>query len=166
MTVREFSELLSVLRCSEHHRQTLSWLQLYSWCVLCCTQSCLTLRPRDCSLPGSSAHRDSQARILEWVAMPSPGDLPNPGIKPRSHALSEDSLPSKPPGKPWILEWVAYPNSRGSSWTRNQTRVSFIADRFFTRYEGLACPIYVYKSPKIEEVLADREFRMSHRWGR
>ena len=30
---------------------------------------------------------------------PSPGDLPNPGIKPRSPALQADSLPSGPPGK-------------------------------------------------------------------
>ena len=28
---------------------------------------------------------------------PSPGDLPNPGIKPRSPALQADSLPSEPP---------------------------------------------------------------------
>ena len=32
--------------------------------------------------------------------MPSSGDLPNPGIKPRSPALEVDSLPSEPPGKP------------------------------------------------------------------
>ena len=31
---------------------------------------------------------------------PSPGDLPNPGIKPRSCALQAGSLPSEPPGKP------------------------------------------------------------------
>ena len=30
---------------------------------------------------------------------PSPGDLPDPGIKPRSPALQADSLPSEPPGK-------------------------------------------------------------------
>jgi len=30
---------------------------------------------------------------------PSPGDLPNPGIKPRSPALQVDSLPAEPPGK-------------------------------------------------------------------
>ena len=33
----------------------------------------------------------------------SPGDLPNPGIKPESLALQADSLPSEPPVKPWIL---------------------------------------------------------------
>ena len=31
-----------------------------------------------------------------------------------------------------ILEWVAFPFSRGSSQTRDQTQVSFIAERFFT----------------------------------
>ena len=41
-----------------------------------------------------------QARILEWVAFPSPGDLPNPGIEPRSPTLQADSLPAEPPEKP------------------------------------------------------------------
>ena len=41
-----------------------------------------------------------QARILEWVAMSPPGDLPNPGIEPRSPALQVDSSPSEPPEKP------------------------------------------------------------------
>ena len=31
-----------------------------------------------------------------------------------------------------ILKWVAFPFSRGSSWLRNQTQVSCMADRFFT----------------------------------
>ena len=37
-----------------------------------------------------------------WSGLPGPppGDLPNPGIKPRSSALQVDSLPSEPPGKP------------------------------------------------------------------
>ena len=63
-------------------------------------QSCLTLCvPMDYSLPGSSVHGILQARILEWVAIPSLGDLPNPGTEPRSPALQADSLPSEPPGK-------------------------------------------------------------------
>ena len=40
--------------------------------------------PRGCSPPGSSAHGILQARILEWGAMPSSKDLPNPGIEPES----------------------------------------------------------------------------------
>ena len=38
----------------------------------------------DCSLPGSSVHGTLQAKILEWVVCPSPGDLPKPGIEPLS----------------------------------------------------------------------------------
>ena len=33
------------------------------------------------------------------LPFPSPGDLPDPGIEPRSPALQADSLPSEPPGK-------------------------------------------------------------------
>ena len=33
-----------------------------------------------------------------------------------------------------ILEWVAFPFSRGSSWPRNWTRVSCMAGRFFTNW--------------------------------
>ena len=48
-------------------------------------QSCPTLcNPLDCSPPGSSVHGIFQARILEWVACPPPGDLSDPGIEPES----------------------------------------------------------------------------------
>ena len=51
-------------------------------------QSCLTLcDPMDCSLPGSPVHGIFQGIVPKWIAIPSPGDLPNPGIKPRSPAL-------------------------------------------------------------------------------
>ena len=45
-------------------------------------------------------HGILQARILEWVTIPSPGDFPDPGIKPGSPTVQADSLPSEPPGKP------------------------------------------------------------------
>ena len=38
----------------------------------------------DCSFPGSSVHGILQARTLERVAMPRPGDLHDPGIEPAS----------------------------------------------------------------------------------
>ena len=38
--------------------------------------------PMNHSPPGSTVHGISRARILEWVAMPSSRDLPNPRIKP------------------------------------------------------------------------------------
>ena len=36
------------------------------------------------------------------LPLPSPGDLPDLGMKPRSPALQADSLPSEPPGKPML----------------------------------------------------------------
>ena len=57
----------------------------------------------DCSRPGSSVHGILQARILAWVAFPSPGDLPDPGIEPGFPELQVVSLPSEPPGKHWYL---------------------------------------------------------------
>ena len=50
-------------------------------CMTACSvvQSCLTLSP-----PGSSVHGVLQERILEWGAMPSSRDLPDPGIDPVS----------------------------------------------------------------------------------
>ena len=56
-----------------------------------------------CSLPGSSVHGISQAKILERVACPPPGNLPNPGIKPESSvspALAGEFFTTVPPGKP------------------------------------------------------------------
>ena len=40
--------------------------------------------PMDCSPSASSVHGILQARILEWVAISSSGDLPDPGIEPAS----------------------------------------------------------------------------------
>ena len=46
-------------------------------------QSCPTLcDPGDCNLPSSSVHGILQARTWEWVAVPPPGDLSEPGMEP------------------------------------------------------------------------------------
>ena len=60
-----------------------------SYHILCVkiTQSCLTL----CDPMDYTVHGILQARILEWLAFPSPGDLPNPGIEPRSPSLQVES---------------------------------------------------------------------------
>ena len=80
----------------------------------CCffAQSCLTLcDPMNYSLPGSSVHGISQARI--WIGLP----FPSPG----THLLhwQAGSLPLSHQGSPRILEWVAYPFSSGCSQPRN-----------------------------------------------
>ena len=58
-------------------------MSIYYKCALSHSILC---DPMDCSLPGSSVHGLSQARILEWVAISSPLDLPDTGIEPTSPA--------------------------------------------------------------------------------
>ena len=60
--------------------------------------------PMDCSPPGSSVHGILQARTLEWVAMPSPGDRLDPGMEPASFMplcrWQAGALPLEPPASP------------------------------------------------------------------
>ena len=60
-----------------------SWKSLRispDWISLCPT----LCHPMECSPPGSFVHGILQARILEWEAISSSRDLPNPGIEPAS----------------------------------------------------------------------------------
>ena len=62
-------------------------------------QWCPTLWPPvDCIPPGSSVF--SGQEYWSGSPCPPPGDLPNPGVEPRSPTLLADSLLSEPPGKP------------------------------------------------------------------
>ena len=84
-------------------------------------QSCLTLcNHMDCSLPGSSVHGDSPGKntrmgchaLLQGIF---PTQRSNPGLlhcRWILYQLSQQRIPT-------ILEWVAYPFSRGSSQPRN-----------------------------------------------
>ena len=73
------------------------------------TQSCPTLwDPMDS--PWNSPGQNTGV----GKPFPSPEDLPNPGIEPRSPALQADFLPAEPPGKPKntgvgslsLLQWI------------------------------------------------------------
>ena len=72
--------------------------------VCLCAQSCLTLcDPMDCTPPGSSVCGISQARYWSELPFPPPGDLPDPGIEPKSlasSALAGGFFTTAPPGKP------------------------------------------------------------------
>ena len=60
----------------------------------------------DASPPGFSVHGIFQTRIPEWFPIPTPGDLPDPGIElmsPVSPAMQTDSLPTEPSGKPRLV---------------------------------------------------------------
>ena len=44
----------------------------------------------------------SRQEYWSGLLFPSPGDLPDPGIEPGSPSLQADSLPTEPPGEPYI----------------------------------------------------------------
>ena len=51
----------------------------------------------------------SMQEYWSGLQFPSPGDLPNPGIKPGSPALQADPLPFEPPGKPRLERNSLFP---------------------------------------------------------
>ena len=107
-----FSEqIVSILQCLLNYTPSGQGLLVFLGSIGYCShhlvafssdlaQSCLTLcDPMDYSPPGFSVHGTSQARILEGLPFPFPGDLPNPGIKPASPALA-GGFATELPGKP------------------------------------------------------------------
>ena len=54
----------------------------------------------DCNLPESFIRGIFQARTLEWLPFPSPGDLPESGIEPESPALDGGFFTAESPGNP------------------------------------------------------------------
>ena len=88
---------------------------------------------------GKKGCRMDFCRSEYWSGQPfpSPGDFPNPEIKPRSPALQAEILYQlSHKGSPRMLEWVAYPFSSRSSCTRNQTRVSCRQILYQVSYQG------------------------------
>ena len=75
------------MKWSEENWKSLSHVQLFAtpWTVACQAPLSMGL---------------AQQEYWSGLPFPSPGDLPNPWIKPWNPALQVDSLPSEPPGKP------------------------------------------------------------------
>ena len=73
---------------------------IFACYVLSCSVLSDSLRPHDCSPPGSSVHGDSPTKNTGVGCHFLLQDLPNPGIEPRSPALQADSLPAEPQGSP------------------------------------------------------------------
>ena len=91
---------------SRHYLYCMRPTQITSVICCCCwvSKSCLTLcNPMDCSLPGSSLHGISQARILKWVAVSSPRNLFDPGMEPASPVLSGRFFITEPSRKPLTM---------------------------------------------------------------
>ena len=74
-------------------------------CVCVCALSCVQLSATLCEVPQSMGF--SRQEYWSGLPFPSPGDLPNPGIKPgsvTSPALAGGFFTTMPPGNP--LEWI------------------------------------------------------------
>ena len=82
-----------------------------------------------------------QARILEWVAMPSSRGSSQPRDWTQVSCITGRFFASlSKQGSPWILAQVTYPFSRGSSPAKNWTGVSWIeADSFPAELLGKPC---------------------------
>ena len=126
--IRDFNEVPSATDKTSRKKPA----RVENHAVLCLvTQPCATLCcPMDCSPPGSSVDGILQGRVLEC---PLPGDLPKPGIEPRSPGSQANSFGNLQ-GRLWILEWVAFHFSRGFSQPENWTRVSCMAGGFLTSW--------------------------------
>ena len=99
------------------------------WSEVKVAQSCPTLcDPMDSPWNSPSLNTGVGSLSFLWGIFPTQGS--NPGLLHRRRILYQ--LSHK--GSPRILEWVAFPFSRGSSQPRNQTGVSCIAGRFFTNW--------------------------------
>ena len=92
-------------------RQSGHWWWLTNWICFLWITGCAQ------SFPTLWTHWGAHARLLcpwgfsrqeYWSGLlcPPPGDLPNPGIEPRSPTLQVDSLPTKPPRKPRLVEYI------------------------------------------------------------
>ena len=89
----------------------LKYTKIYTCAVLCLVTQ---LSPNLCNLmdysvPGSSVYGDWKLSRQEYQSgspYASPGDLPNPGIEPRSPALLVGSLPFESPGKPHKYTYI------------------------------------------------------------
>ena len=95
------TSLLNIIHCNSHTRQ----FCLYeSEVTVLVAQSCLTVcDSMDYGLPDSFVHGDSPlsmgfSRQEDCIGLPfpSPGDLPDAGIEPRSPTLQADALTSEP----------------------------------------------------------------------
>ena len=107
------------------------WIMKYIQYILVCAQS--LSRVQLFVTPWAVAHQAPLSmdfyRQEYWSGypFPSPGDLPNPGIEPRSPALLVDFLLSDPTGKPVCLSVFSFHSSRTNNpWKLNQLK--FLGD--------------------------------------
>ena len=89
-----------------------------------------SLRPHGLHSPWNSPGQNTGVGSLFLLQ----GIFPTQGLNPGLLHCRQILYQLSHMGSPRILEWVAYPFSRVSSWPRNWTRVSCIAGRFSTNW--------------------------------
>ena len=94
------------------------------------TQLCLTLRPHRLFSPWNFLSQNTGVGHRSLLQGIFPTQRLNPGLPHCRWILYQLSHQ----GSPRIWKYLACPFSSGSSWPRNQTRVSSIAGRFFTSW--------------------------------
>ena len=105
--------------------------------------------PIDCSPSGSSVHGDSPDKKTEVGCHALlQGVFPIQGSNPGHLHCRWIPYHLSHEGSPRVLEGVAYPFSRGTSWPRNWTRVSCITGGFFTSWATREAPFITYLSIK------------------
>ena len=91
------------MKCGQHKTAVYNKANTEKECVRSVAQSRPTLRdPMNCSPPGSSDHEIFQAKLLDWLSFPPPGDLPDPATgltPPGSPALVGGFFTTEPSGK-------------------------------------------------------------------
>ena len=102
-----------------------------------------SLWPHGIRSPWNSPGQNTGVGSLSLLQVIFPIQGLNPGLPHCGQILYQ--LSHK--GSPRILEWVAYPFSRGSSWPRNQTGLSFIAARFFTDWAMRETHLFILNKP-------------------
>ena len=100
------SKSAALLLCSAHSARQISmtWVKVK---VKSLSRVRLFATPWTAAYQAPPSVGFSRQEYCSGVPFPSPRDLPNPGIEPRSPAWQAGALPSEPPGK--TLTWVRSP---------------------------------------------------------
>ena len=120
------------IQMANRHMRRHSIGLIINYCFCCCClviRSCPTLRSHGCSLPASPVHRLSQARILEGLSCPSPGESSQPRDRTLISCLAGGRLTTKPPGKP------STNNQRTAN--QNHSITSHLSERLFSKEQEI-----------------------------
>ena len=115
-------------------------------------QSCPTLcNPMTVAYQAPLSVGFPRQKYWSGLPFPSPGDLPNPGIKPRSPTLQRDALTSEPPEKPPTIVW---PQANG----RERTQLHPSTGNWIKDLLSMAPPIRTRPSVPLSQSLPSGSF--------